>query len=127
MAFKNGAYATVWEVKQTKSKSLNVRISTSYKDKNTNQYVDDFSGYVFFAGRAAEKVASCKQKDRIKLVETSVTSRYNRDTKETRYDFTVWDIETDVPSGRNGGKSSQGSLVPPKAAPVADDKEDLPF
>lgn len=122
MAFRNNDYATVWEIKPTKGSSMNVRISTSYKDKQTNQYTNDFSDYVFFCGEAAKKAANLKEKDRIKLLSTSVTSRWDKDKKTNRYFFNVWDFEPAV----QGGGNQQSSVVPPKKTPANDDDE-LPF
>ena len=124
MAFRDNAFATVWEVRSTHGASMRVRISTSYKDKKSDQYVTDFSEFVFFAGDAAKKAASLKAKDRIKLLQTSVTSQYDKDKKTSHYSFTVWDFE---PAAANGGSGKQqGSVVPPKA-PVIAEGDELPF
>ena len=132
MAFRDNQYATVWEVKPTRGNSMNVRISTSYKSKQTGEYVNDFSDYCFFAGEAAKKAATLKPKDRIKLLQTSVTSEWNKETKQNRYTFTVWDIDTDVQSGGGRGGNAQQSVVPPKTpasapTPTAGDDDGLPF
>lgn len=124
MAFRDNAYATVWETRPTKSESVLVRISTSYKDKKTDQYVNDFSEYVFFARDAAKKAAGLKAKDRIKLLQTSATSQYDKEKKTSRYTFTVWDFEPAPGSG--GSDKQQGSVVPPKA-PVIAEGDELPF
>ena len=124
MAFRDNAYATVWETKTTRGSSMNVRISTSYKDKKTEQYVNDFSEYVFFAGDAAKKAANLKAKDRIKLLQTSVTSQWDKEKKVNRYTFCVWDFEPATNGG--GSEKQQGSVVPPKA-PVIAEGDELPF
>ena len=123
MAFKNGAYATVWETRATKGPSRFVRISTSYKSKTDGKYVDDFSGWVFFSGAAAGRAEQLKEKDRIKLLECSVNSQYNREKKETSYSFYVWDFE----QAEQGGKGTRQSAAEPPKAPVAADEDELPF
>lgn len=123
MAFRDNAYATVWEVKQTRGASMNVRISTSFKNKKTDQYETDFSDYVFFSGDAAKKAAGLKEKDRIKLKQVSVTSQWDKEKKINRYTFCVWDFE---PAQSSGQGNRQGSVVPPKAAAVLENDE-LPF
>lgn len=124
MAFRDNAYATVWETRQTKGESVLVRISTSYKDKKSDQYVNDFSDYVFFTRDAAKKAANLKPKDRIKLLQTSATSQYDKEKKTSRYTFTVWDFEPVAATG--GSEKQQGSVVPPKA-PVIAEGDELPF
>jgi len=123
MAFRDNTYATVWEVKQTKGSSLNVRISTSFKNKATGEYETDFSDYVFFSGDAAKKAASLKEKDRIKLLQTSVKSQWDKEKKVNRYTFNVWDFE---PAERDGEKSGKQPAAQPKS-PVIEDSDELPF
>ncbi len=125
MAFRNNDYATVWEVRTTRGASMQVRISTSYKDKKTGEYVSDFSDYVFFSGDAAKKAAQLKEKDRIRLLQTSVTSKWDRDKKVNHYFFSVWDFEM---ADRNGGTGTKPAAAAPKAAPaVEEDNDELPF
>lgn len=57
MALRDGCYATVWSARQN-GKIYSCNISVSTKDKRTNEYKNDFSGYVNFGGQAAVKVAS---------------------------------------------------------------------
>ena len=127
MSFRNNAYATVWEVKPTNGPSWRARISTSYKDKNTGEYISDFGEYVFLSGQAAQKANTLKEKDRIRLLDTSATSKYDKEKKVCSYSFTVWDFES---IGRDGGTgnrqtSSAQPKAQPAAAPASDDE--LPF
>lgn len=50
MGFHTGAYATVWEITETGSKFSKIRISTSRKDKESDEYVTDFNGFVSMVG-----------------------------------------------------------------------------
>ena len=119
MAFRDNSFATVWEIKPTKGSSMSGRISTSYKDKRTGEYVNDFGEYVLFSGEAAKKAANLKEKDRIKLLQTSVTSQWDKEKKVNRYSFFVWDFEP-----ANGAQQS----APAPKAPVQDDDDGgLPF
>lgn len=125
MAFRDNAYATIWETRTTNGPSLLVRLSTSYKDKKTDQYVSDFSDYVFFSGDAAKKAAKLKEKDRVKLLQTSVSSRWDKDKKVNHYVFNVWDFE--MADGK-GGTGTKPAAAAPKAAPaVEEDNDELPF
>lgn len=125
MAFRDNAFATVWEVKPTRGSSMKVRISTSYKDKKTGEYINDFGDYAFFSGDAAKKAAKLKEKDRVKLLQTSVTSQYDKEKKINRYTFCVWDFEM---ADSKGGSGTKSSAAAPKAAPaVEEDTDELPF
>ena len=126
MAFRDNAYATIWEIKPTRGASMNVRLSTSYKNKKTEQYETDFSDYVFFSGDAAKKAAGLKEKDRIKLLQTSVTSQWDKDKKVNHYTFCVWDFELAANDRQGGSGRQQASVVPPKA-PVVSESDELPF
>lgn len=44
MGFRTGAYAKVWEVTPMSDTSTKVRLSVSRKNKQTNEYEQDFSG-----------------------------------------------------------------------------------
>lgn len=53
MAFRNGCYASIWEIKPAESgKYTDVKISVSTRKQNTQNYVQDFSGTVRFIGDA---------------------------------------------------------------------------
>lgn len=105
MGFREGAWATVWEVKKNPSgKSYNVNMSTSRKNKDTDEYETDWSGFAMFAGDAAKKAATLKARDRIKLNGCEVTTRYVKEKNEKYTNYTVWDFDmSDFSSG--GGKS----------------------
>lgn len=55
MGFHTGAYATVWEITETGSKFSKIRISTSRKDKESDEYVTDFNGFVSMVGDSKQK------------------------------------------------------------------------
>ena len=66
MGFRKDSYATVWEVNPRSETMTSVRISINRKNKQTDQYEQDFGGFAAFLGTAcAQKAAKLKQKDRI--------------------------------------------------------------
>ena len=108
MGFRNGSFAKVWEVKPVTDKKTDLRISISYKDKQTDKYVDDFSGFVSCCGSVpASKAARLKVGDRIKLGDVDVSRVYNKE-KNTNFEyFKVFSFDTlDEKSG-----SSLGSMT----------------
>lgn len=94
MGFRKDAYATVWEVTPVSETMTKVRLSTSKKNKQTDQYETDFSGFVAFVGAAAAKnAAHLAEKDRIKLGDVDVTTKYDKEKKITYTNFTAFSFE----------------------------------
>lgn len=55
MGLRNQSYAKIWAARE-KGKIFSVMTTVSRKNKDTNQYDTQFSGYVNFAGEAAKKI-----------------------------------------------------------------------
>lgn len=104
MGFRKDAYCTVWSVDPVSDVQTKARISISRKDKQTGEYTEDFSGFVSFFGTAAAKKAAClKERDRIKLGDVDVRSKYDKVKNITYYNFNVYSFE--VQNGAGGGHS----------------------
>ena len=93
MGFRQDAYATVWSV-EDKGKFSKVQLSTSRKNRETNEYETDFSGFVAFVGNAHKKAGSLRKNDRIKLDGCDVTTTYDEKKKITYTNYTVFDFAT---------------------------------
>lgn len=93
MGFRKDAYATVWEVKPGKGNYTDVRLSTSKKNKQTDQYETDFSGFVRFIGTAHQKASDLNERDRIKLGDCEVTNHYDKEKKVTYTNYAVFGFE----------------------------------
>lgn len=90
MGFRSGAYAKVWDVSPVSDTATKLRVSISRKDKNTGEYVEDFSGFLRVIGTSAAKKASLiKPGDRIKLGDVDVSTRYD---KEKRVEYTTYKV-----------------------------------
>lgn len=110
MGFRTGAYAKVWEVTPMSDTSTKVRLSVSRKNKQTNEYEQDFSGFVLAIGTVAAKKASClKQGDRIKLGDVDVTTKYDKDKKVTYTNYKMFSFETG--EGETGSQSTEPQPV----------------
>lgn len=96
MAFRNGAFAKVWELKPS-ANYTDVRISISRKDKQTGEYTQDFGGYVRFIGEAHKMATGLQVGDRVQLGEVSCTNQYNKERGVTYYNFQVYSFA--VPDG----------------------------
>ena len=111
MGFREGAFATVWQVEQKNDRWTKIRINISRKNKDTDEYEQDFSGWVdVFGTAAAAKAAKLKEKDRIKLGGVDVTNSYDKEKKVTYWNPKVFDFEmADGSGGNSGSHSSSGS------------------
>lgn len=123
MGFHNNAYATVWEVRQGKGNYLDARISTSKKNKQTDAYETDFSGWVRLIGKAAN-LGMMSEKTRIKILECDVTNSYSKEKNTTYWNPVVFDAEL-----VEGTSSPQKSVEPEGGfMNIPDDLDDeVPF
>ena len=124
MGFRKDAWATCWGVEPKTETVTQVRLSTSRKDRQTGEYVQDFSGYVSFMGTsAASKAARLKEKDRIKLGDVEVTTKYDATKHVTYTNFKCYNFEMPDEDGdghANTNNEFDGELLPP-------DEDNLPF
>lgn len=126
MSFRNNAYATVWEVTPKTATITSARISTSRKDKETDKYETDFSGFVSFLGTAAaSKALSLKKEDRIKLLDVAVTSEYNKEQNKTYTNFKVFDFELATKGNSTQAPKTNSTEKEVDSGEV--EAEDLPF
>lgn len=127
MGFHKGAYATIWSVEPVSDTFTNARISISHKDKQTEKYVTDFSGFICFVGTAAAKKAAClKEKDRICLGDVDITTKRDEEKSITYTNFKVFSFETQE---KTNNSNQQTALQEPQS-PVDDGEVDdsrLPF
>jgi len=148
MGFREGAFATVWEITNQGDSFAKIRMSTSRKDKKTDEYVTDFSGFVSLIGEANKKIGLIEKglengdRYRIKMGACDVSNRYDKEAGREFTNFTLFDFEpadgasTDSDSGssKTSSKKASGGAKKQKAAPspLADDGDDgedgdLPF
>lgn len=94
MGFRNGAYATVWEVRPTKSPKVSIaRISISKKKGQGDGYDDVFSHWIKFAGKAKEVADTITGMTRVKIDGCDVEAKWNAEKGVCDYDFVVFECE----------------------------------
>lgn len=93
MAFRNGCYANIWELKPS-TNYTDARVSTSRRVKDTGAYENDFSGFVRFIGTAHRDIQNYPSTPtgsgpivRLKLDEVSATQTYNKEKQRTYTGF----------------------------------------
>ena len=126
MGFRKGAYARIWEVKPVSDTFVRARITISKKNKETDQYEEEFGDYIAFVGSVAAKNAARLHKgDRIQIGDCDVRNRYDREKKAKYYNFQVYSFES---ANGSGSPAPHASAAP---QPEVDDGEvddsQLPF
>ncbi len=128
MGFRTGSFATVWSVEPGRGNFSNVRLTISRKNRETDQYEDEFSGFCMFIGEARAKAEHLKERDRIKLGDVDVTRRYDKEKSKEYYTFKVFSFE--MADSANSGRAAAQSRPDPAdgyAASDPADTEGLPF
>lgn len=108
MGFREGNYATVWEVSNKGDRFTKIRVSTSRKDKD-GEYFTDFSGFVSLVGDAHKKAGQIEKalknadRVRIKFGATDTTNTYKQEEKREYVNYTLFDFEMADSSGSSSG------------------------
>lgn len=126
MGFRQGAFAKIWSVEPKSDTNTQLRLSVSHKNKESGEYVQDFSGFVACVGTAAaKKAANLKEGDRIRLGDVDVTTTYNKEKNITYTNYKMFSFETEAEMNSGGAQASasvdSGEPEPTEEAP------DLPF
>ena len=117
MGFRTGSYAKIWSIEDM-GKFHKVNLSTSRKDKQTGEYITDFSSTVSFLSKAHTDAAKLKEGDRIKIGDCEATTVYNKEKEKKYYNYTVYSFElADQPAKEQ----------PKKSEPAQEDGADDPF
>lgn len=127
MSFANGKLAKIWEIKP-KENYTEVKISTSRKEPNSDDYIQDFGGFVRFIGKANDKIKKCNGTENIKLISVETTNRYDR-AKATMYtNYACFDFEVYTPLNqpKKENSNTQGQ-TDNNTPPLSDDDPPLPF
>ena len=125
MGFRNNAYAKVWKSEDKGNYSV-VELSTSKKNKQTDQYETDFSSkFVRFIGKAHVDISDGV---RIKLTEVEVTNSYNKETKQAYTNFLVYGFENADGQQNNPQIKNASSEISDQFMKIPDSiLEELPF
>ena len=127
MGFRNGAYATVWEVKPISATCTQVKLTISKKARDGSGYETDFSGYVRFVGtNAASSAAKLHEKDRIKLGDTDVTTYWQAEKKVTYTNYACFSFESANANGQSRSNAAPTPAVDEGEIIGASD-DDMPF
>lgn len=107
MGFRQDArFVKVWEV-ENKGNYHIVSLSTSKKNKDTNEYETDFSSkFVRFIGTAHTLAANLKKGDTIKLGSCEVTNKYDKEKNTTYTNYLVYSFEKEGDNNSNNNQSA---------------------
>lgn len=109
MGFRNGAYAKVWKIENDNGHSIKAQISTSRKNKKTEEYETDFNSYALFSGGAYEAAKKLKDGDRVHLGDVEVRNKYDKEKRVTYTDYFIWSLQDMPDSGSEPKHDSQPS------------------
>jgi hypothetical protein len=124
-----GTTCTFWKVQRVadNGKTCDVQISVSKKNKQTDQYETDFSGFVKFCGENMVKLAqSLQEKDKIDIDSFELTNKYDKEKKVTYYNVSVFAAKKHEWDDNGGSKKVTGNEDFMKVEDNLDD-ESLPF
>ena len=122
MSFRTNAWAKIWEITPGE-RSTKIRISTSRKNKQTNEYEQDFSGFVTLAGTAHKEAANLKVGDTFQIGDCEVTSRYDKEKKKEFINFAIYSFASNEQKAAPAAKPATA----PAAPADSDDDGELPF
>ena len=93
MGFRKGAYATVWEIRQGNGNYAQAKISISRKDRDTEEYRTEFSGWIRLIGDAYSAAGTLGERSRIRIGDCDVTNRYDREKGVMYTNYAVFNFE----------------------------------
>jgi len=134
MAFSQGSFAKVWRF-EDKGKYSVVEMSTSRRDRETDEYKTDFSSkFVKFLGKAHEHLADLQENGRIKITSCAVTVEPGQDGKWYT-NFLVYGFENADEAGASSPRVSNTAVEDESDQFVAsvdprfpnEEDDDLPF
>ena len=113
-------YAKIWNIEERGRYAI-VELSTSKKNKETDQYETDWSNkFVRFVGNAHTALQGMKGNERIKITSGEVTSTYDKEKRTSYVNYVVFSFE--LPNGSSSHKSNYDP-----GAGTSDTDDALPF
>lgn len=132
MGFRAGSYARIWSSEPVSDGVTKINLSISKKNKTTEKYETEFSGFVKFIGTVnAKYAAKLKDGDRIKLGDVDVKTFKGKTNGKYYTEFICFNF--DVVENQNNSQENNpfvGSVLPDSEAEFTnEDAEDnkLPF
>lgn len=131
----SNSFVTVWRG-EYKDNYSEFSISSSRKDRKTDEYINSNFSYVRFVGKAFDKSKELKERDRITNITFGLTLEPYMKDGEKVYPkgvrITIYDFEMAEPLHSSGAKISGKPHSEPYAAvdsydPDEDDDGELPF
>lgn len=109
MGFKQDNFAKIWKT-TIYEKYTTVELSTSKKNKQTNEYEVDFQhSFVKFIGQAHRDAVSLKRGDKIKIGECEVTRKYSKEKQREYIDFLVYTFTLESSAPNASGDSLENA------------------
>lgn len=127
MGFSQNKFCRVWKVEDKGNYSV-AQISTSKKNKETDQYETDWqNNFVRLVGKAHNQIKNMSIGDKgasVKIASCDVTNKYDKEKNTTYTNYVIFEFEED---GASSNKSSKPAKSDNEFMNVPDNVEDLPF
>lgn len=132
MGFRTGARVKVWEVTPISDTMTKLNISHSNKNKQTEEYEKDFSGFPVCVGTAAAgKAAKLQKGDMIILGDVDVITTPRRDGNGIYTNYKIFSFELANGDDKGDKVPAKTAAKPKKPAYVeensVEDDSDLPY
>lgn len=107
MRFEDGGIIKIWEVKRHEDKYIDVRASTSAKDKRTGEYETSFSGFVRLIGTAKEQFEK-QHKDSVtmKIGHCAVGNNYDKNSRKEYWNCMIFSFDDEFVPKDGGGSTT---------------------
>jgi hypothetical protein len=107
MSVNISGYFTVWnEPSKDDYDNAVMSITSSHKNKKTDEYVKDYAdNFAKFSGDCAKKAFKLKDRDRIYVERGTVSTGWNKETKKNWIRTTIWDYKMADEMTTNNGKN----------------------
>lgn len=141
MGFRTGAYAKVWEVTPKTERVTVLKLSVGRKNKQTEAWETDFSGFVSVYGQSATEATKLRVGDTIRIGDCDVGTSKRDDKFFTNYrlysyefvnhqgEYANSDSSRQRQSRRQQTTAQQRAYMPPRRAqqPLAPDEASEEF
>lgn len=129
MGFGKGNFATIWRT-EDKGRYTVAEMSTSKKNKETDQYETDWNNkFVRLVGTAHDQAKNFKERERVKIGSCDVTNKYDKEKNTTYTNYVIFGFEdVNGSNSKSNNKQSSSSVDKGGFMNIPDGvDEELPF
>lgn len=108
MGFGQGKFCKIWKL-EDKGNYHVAEMSTSKKNKGTNEYENDWSNkFVRLVGTAHQQIKSIDTSKTVKIGSCEVTNKYDKEKNTTYTNYTIFNFEDTQENSRPAPSQAKG-------------------